>query len=231
MLHMAAPCPAWLKEAWIGWLGSERVWEYYGTTEGTGSTMISGTDWLAHRGSVGRVRDGYALKILDEAGSECPLGEVGEIYFRPQGGPGIHLSLSGKHAPARRRMGVPGRFGARGRGGLSLSFRPSQRPDHLGRSQHLSGRSGGGDRRPSGRPDQRGDRAAGRGVGRARPCDRPAGRGRAILDEAELLEFVAGRLTRFKLPKSIEFTSEPLRDEAGKVRRAALRETRLHCPT
>ena len=27
VLHMAAPCPAWLKEAWIGWLGSERVWE------------------------------------------------------------------------------------------------------------------------------------------------------------------------------------------------------------
>ena len=57
MLHMAAPCPAWLKEAWIGWLGSERVWEYYGTTEGIGSTMISGTDWLAHPGSVGKVRD------------------------------------------------------------------------------------------------------------------------------------------------------------------------------
>ncbi len=68
MLHMAAPCPAWLKEAWIGWLGGERVWEYYGTTEGTGSTMISGADWLAHHGSVGRVRDGYELKILDEAG-------------------------------------------------------------------------------------------------------------------------------------------------------------------
>ena len=58
MLHMAAPCPPWLKEAWIGWLGSERVWEYYGTTEGLGSTMISGPDGLAHRGSVGRVREG-----------------------------------------------------------------------------------------------------------------------------------------------------------------------------
>lgn len=88
MIHMAAPCAPWLKEAWIDWLGSERVWEYYGTTEGTGSTIISGTDWLAHRGSVGRVREGYALKILDEAGREKPVGEVGEIYFRPRGGPG-----------------------------------------------------------------------------------------------------------------------------------------------
>ena len=33
-----------------------------------------------------------------------------------------------------------------------------------------------------------------------------------------------------KLPKSLEFTSESLRDEAGKVRRAALRDARLASP-
>src|SRR5690606_14432088 len=49
----------------------------------------------------------------------------------------------------------------------------------------------------------------------------------AALDDAELLEFVAGRLTRFKLPRSIAFTDEALRDEAGQVRRAALREARV----
>jgi len=47
------------------------------------------------------------------------------------------------------------------------------------------------------------------------------------LDEQELLDFVGDRLARFKLPRSIEFTPEPLRDEAGKVRRAALRQARL----
>jgi bile acid-coenzyme A ligase len=49
----------------------------------------------------------------------------------------------------------------------------------------------------------------------------------AVLQHAELLEFVAARLTRYKLPKSVEFTTESLRDEAGKVRRAALRAARL----
>jgi bile acid-coenzyme A ligase len=49
----------------------------------------------------------------------------------------------------------------------------------------------------------------------------------ASLDEGELLEFMKDRLTHFKLPKSIEFTNEPLRDEAGKVRRAALRDARI----
>src|SRR5690606_38932237 len=49
----------------------------------------------------------------------------------------------------------------------------------------------------------------------------------ATLSESELLEFIAERLARFKLPKTIEFTNEPIRDEAGKVRRAALRAARL----
>ena len=28
--HMAAPCPPWLKEAWIDWLGAEKIYELYG---------------------------------------------------------------------------------------------------------------------------------------------------------------------------------------------------------
>ncbi|MDQ6918293.1 MAG: AMP-binding protein, partial [Candidatus Dormibacteraeota bacterium] len=31
--HLAAPCPPWLKEAWIQWLGPDRIWELYGGTE------------------------------------------------------------------------------------------------------------------------------------------------------------------------------------------------------
>lgn len=54
--HLAAPCPPWLKEEWIAWLGPEVVWELYGGTEGVAATIISGTEWLAHRGSVGTIR-------------------------------------------------------------------------------------------------------------------------------------------------------------------------------
>jgi bile acid-coenzyme A ligase len=32
--HLAAPCPVWLKEAYIDWLGADVVWELYGGTEG-----------------------------------------------------------------------------------------------------------------------------------------------------------------------------------------------------
>ena len=36
--HLAEPCPAWLKEAWIDWLGPERIFELYGGTEGQAAT-------------------------------------------------------------------------------------------------------------------------------------------------------------------------------------------------
>ena len=47
------------------------------------------------------------------------------------------------------------------------------------------------------------------------------------VSDAELLTFLAERLTTYKLPRSIKFVDEPLRDEAGKVRRATLRAARL----
>ena len=42
--HLAAPCPAWLKEAYIEWLGAEAIMELYGGTEATGSTIITGEE-------------------------------------------------------------------------------------------------------------------------------------------------------------------------------------------
>jgi bile acid-coenzyme A ligase len=44
--------------------------------------------------------------------------------------------------------------------------------------------------------------------------------------EDELREHMAARLVSYKLPRSYEFVAEPLRDDAGKVRRAALRDAR-----
>ena len=46
------------------------------------------------------------------------------------------------------------------------------------------------------------------------------------LEEA-LREHLAKHLVHYKIPRSFEFVSEPLRDDAGKVRRSALRAARL----
>lgn len=226
MLHMAAPCAAWLKEAWIDWLGSERVHEYFGTTEAIGSTMISGTEWLAHPGSVGRVRDGYELAILDNEGRRCRTGHVGEIFFRPHAGPGTTYHYLGSTS---RRMGEWESTGDLGYvdedGYLYLSDRRNDLIISGGANIYPAEVEAVLDAHPSvrisaviGLPDE--DWGA-----RVHAIVQPIEG--AALTEAELLEFVAERLTRFKLPKSIEFTKESLRDEAGKIRRAALRDARL----
>ena len=80
--HLAAPCPAWLKEEWIAWLGEDMVMELYGGTEGQARTIITGREWLAHKGSVGRVYPGGEMKAVDAQGNDLPPGQTGEIYMR-----------------------------------------------------------------------------------------------------------------------------------------------------
>jgi len=165
-------------------------------------------------------------KILDEDGREKPVGEVGEVFFRPRGGPGSTYHYLGCEG---RRIGgweTPGDLGSvDGEGYLYLSDR---RNDLI--------ISGGANIYPAeveaaleAHPAVRGSAVIGL------PDEEWGARVHAIVQPMEgaalygqgLLEFVASRLARYKLPKAIEFTSEPLRDEAGKVRRAALRSARL----
>ena len=85
VFHLAAPCPDWLKRAWIEWLGPEKVWELYAGTEAQAVTVIKGDEWLEHPGSVGRPIVGE-MKILDPDGNELPPGEQGEVFMRPPEG-------------------------------------------------------------------------------------------------------------------------------------------------
>jgi bile acid-coenzyme A ligase len=50
---------------------------------------------------------------------------------------------------------------------------------------------------------------------------------KAELTKDALEAHLAGKLVRYKRPRSIEFVDYPLRDDAGKVRRSQLREERL----
>jgi bile acid-coenzyme A ligase len=226
MLHMAAPCSPWLKEAWISWLGSERIWEYYGTTEATGSTMISGTDWLAHKGSVGRPRAGYTLKILDPEGRECPPHVVGEVYWRPDGGAGSTYHYIGSSAKRIGEWETPGDLGSVDEDGyLYLSDRRNDLIISGGSNIYPAEVEAAIEAHPLvrscaviGLPDEEWG-------ARVHAIVEPVAG--ADLDEARLLAFLSDKLTRYKLPKSVEFSAQPMRGEAGKVRRAALRAARL----
>ena len=79
-IHAAAPCPPLVKEAMIQWWGPI-IYEYYGMTEGMGFTACTTPEWLAHRGTVGRVLMGE-LRILDPDMNEVPPGEIGTVWFK-----------------------------------------------------------------------------------------------------------------------------------------------------
>jgi long-chain acyl-CoA synthetase len=79
-IHAAAPCPVPVKEQMIEWW-SPIIHEYYGATEGLGFTACDTQEWLAHRGSVGRVLLGE-LHILDDGMQPCPAGVPGTIWFK-----------------------------------------------------------------------------------------------------------------------------------------------------
>jgi bile acid-coenzyme A ligase len=225
ILHLAAPCPAWLKEAWIDWLGAERVWELYAGTEAQGVTIIRGDEWLAHRGSVGRPEPG-TMRILDGDGREAPAGQVGEIWMRAPGGPGSTYRYIGAEAKARdggwESLGDMGSTDADG-----YLYLADRQTDMI--------LSGGANIYPAeveavvdAVPGVRSSCVIGL------PDEDLGARVHAIVDapeggvtEAALLEFLGERLARYKIPRSVEFVDAPVRDDAGKVRRSQLRAERL----
>ena len=83
IVHGAAPCPQHVKQAMLDWWGPVLT-EYYAGTEGGGCT-ITGEEWLRKPGSVGRPWKTTTLKILDDDGNEVPVGEVGNVYLQMHG--------------------------------------------------------------------------------------------------------------------------------------------------
>lgn len=81
VLHAAAPCPVPVKHRIMGFFPTGSVWEYYGASEG-GGTSISPEEWLRRPGSVGRPYPGNEFRVLDDDGNELPAGEPGVIWVR-----------------------------------------------------------------------------------------------------------------------------------------------------
>lgn len=220
--HFGAACAPDLKQAWIDILGPERVWELYGGSETTAISIIRGDEWLTHRGSVGRVAIGQ-MKILDEDGNECPPGQDGEIYMRPNEGSGPAYRYIGSETVMREgwhSIGDLGRFDEDGY--LYISDRRIDMFNVGGRKVYPSEVELALNSHPSvlsslvvGIPDE--------DLGHVGYALIEATPGSGLDDEA-VLAFLAERLPGYKLPRFIEFRDEPLRDAAGKARRSAVRD-------
>jgi bile acid-coenzyme A ligase len=228
VFHMAAPMPPWLKEKWIEWLGPERIWELYGGTERQGACVINGVEWLAHKGSVGKIGDTARLRIIGEDGNDVPTGETGEIYFLPNDGAGSTYHYLGAE-PKRRTdgwesLGDIGRLDADGylylgdrladmilRGGANIY--PAEVEAAV--TEHPDVRSCV----VVGLPDPE----FGQRVHAIVELTEQAS-ARAVADG--MGEFLSQRLSRYKHPESFEIVATGLRDDSGKVRRTLLRDER-----
>jgi bile acid-coenzyme A ligase len=222
--HLAEPCPPWLKDAWIEWLGPERIMELYAGTEAQTATVITGADWLEHRGSVGRPLAG-SVSITDEDGNGVAAGTEGEVWLK-----------SATERPTYHYVGAEAR--TRDGGWESLGDNGWLDADgylYLGDRMTDMILTGGSNVYPA--------------EVEAAIAEHPAVQSCAVIglpdddlgsivhaiveadpDELrvdELLAFLGERLVRYKVPRRVEVVSEPLRNDAGKVRRSALRAERL----
>jgi len=223
VLHLAAPCPPWLKQAWIDWLGVERICELYGGTEAQAATWITGPEWLAHRGSVGRFVSGEA-RILDPDGNDVPPGEVGEVFLRSTPGTGPtdrYLGAQPRERDGWESLGDMGSLDADGylyladrEADMILAGGANVYPAEIeaGLDEHSLVRSSA----VIGLPDD--DMGQ-----RIHAIIQLAGE----LGAAELRAHLAERVVSYKIPRSFERVEQPLRDDAGKVRRSALRHDRV----
>jgi bile acid-coenzyme A ligase len=222
--HMGAPCPPAIKQAWIDLLGPEVIWELYGGTELQALTFISGDQWLTHRGSVGVVVSGE-MKVLDDEGNPCPPDVVGEIYMRPDPGSAPtyrYIGVTAKTRDGWDSLGDLGYFDTDGF--LYLSDRRVDMFTVGGRNVYPAEIEGALSAHPEvlsclvvGVPDPNSGDLGQVPYALVHTADGSA------LDAAGVQEFLRERISSYKVPQTVQLVSTPLRDDAGKARRSAVR--------
>lgn len=237
LYHSGGACADWVKRMWLQIVRPDRLWELYGSTEDTGITMISGGEWLARPGSVGRPYQTDVV-VLDGNGRSMPSGEIGEIHMRHALPGSAFLGDTWPSHPGFMYVGAPaprlveGGFASVGDlgwldadGYLYLADRRVDMIKSGGVNVYpaevesvLSEHPGIQDVVVIGVPD---DEWGNRVHALVQPTQWPP-----VLTAAVLDAFCRQRLMTHKLPKSYELVQSLPRDASGKVRRSALREDR-----
>jgi bile acid-coenzyme A ligase len=221
ILHLAAPCPPHVKEGWIDWIGADKVWELYAGTEAQGVTIISGTEWVQHRGTIGKPAEG-TMKVLDAEGTEVPRGEVGEIWMKPP----EQKTYEYIGAEARRNADGWESLGDMGwmddDGYLYIADRRTDLILSGGANIYPAEVEAALEEHPAvlscaviGVPDE----DLGQRVHAIVQLSSDVG-------DDDLRTFLRERLVQYKVPRTFERSDGPVRDDAGKVRRSALVEER-----
>ncbi|WP_375389071.1 AMP-binding protein [uncultured Amnibacterium sp.] len=218
VVHLGAPIDPALKRRWLALLGPERMTEVYAGTESNGLTVIRGDEWLAHPGSVGRPASGTEVRIVDASGAPVPPGLTGRVQLRRTAGASYRYIGAETPAPgAWDTLGDDGRLDADGylhlidRGGdRILRAGTSLYPVEVERvlEAHPAVRSAGA----VGVPDEDlGTRV-----------HAVADVGDAEADPEDLRAWANARLDPGKRIDTLALVREPVRDDAGKLRRRDL---------
>ncbi|MFT6285714.1 MAG: acyl-CoA synthetase (AMP-forming)/AMP-acid ligase II [Alcanivorax sp.] len=224
-IHGAAPCPVPIKGQMIEWWG-EVLYEYYAGSEANGFVQLNSSEWLAHKGSVGRPM-ACEIHICDDSGAEVATGKIGNIYFGG-GNQFEYYKEEEKTAGARD---------ARGWSTLGdVGYLDEDGYLYLTDRQHFMIISGGVNIYPQeaenvlimhkkvmdvavfGIPNEE----FGEEVKAAVQLADPSQHGESI--EAELLEFCRAHLSHIKCPRSIDFHNELPRHPTGKLYKRLLKD-------
>jgi bile acid-coenzyme A ligase len=227
ILQGAAPMPPSLVHRWAGLIGAERILMAYGMTESIGITALRGDEWMAHEGSVGRGQRETEVRILDEAGTELPVGEVGEVYMRSPSYGGSDYLGDAPQLPTTddgfQTVGDMGYVDADGylyivdrRVDMIISGGANVFPAQV--EQALIDHPKIADVVVIGLRDERWGRRVHAIIEPADPADPPS--------TDEVITYAKSRLAAYKVPKTVELVDEMPRSAATKVNRGRLVEAR-----
>lgn len=215
-----AMLPQWLKEFWVDWVGADRMVEFYSSTETQCIVIADGNDWMSHPGSVGELKIGE-IQIRDDDGKALPDGEIGELWVRR--GPGApatyayHGSTPHPDADGWETAGDVGWMEGRR---LYLADRKADMVVIGGANVYPAEVEAALEEHPYvlsscvvGIPDEEYGNVLHAVVQTSAP-----------LTDDELVAHLHERLIPYKIPRTFSRSTEPVRDDAGKVRRSLVRD-------
>jgi long-chain acyl-CoA synthetase len=223
--HTGASCPVDVKQAMLDWWGPV-LWEAYGASEVGTTCAIGPEDWLAHPGSVGRCVPPFEVRVVDDEGREVPAGTEGRLYFRDTTGRGVvYHNDPEKSAEAHLEPGVftLGEIGYVDAddfvfitdrfsdmvvsGGVNIYPAESEK--------ELINHPGIADVACIGVPHPEMGEELKALVIPEDPSSPPR--------EAEILDWVRGRISTYKCPRSVDFVEDLGRNTMGKINKRKLR--------
>jgi len=228
LLCGAAPVPVPLIEAYAR--HGITIQQSYGLTETTGPAAVLGPERAIEKaGSTGTAFFHTEIRVVDDAGRDVPPRQVGEVLVR-----GAHVIREYWRDPDGTAQAIRGGWLHTGdlawldeEGFLSIADRKKDMIVSGGENIYpaevesvLSGHPGIAEAAVIGVPDERWGE-----VPRAIVVPKPG----AALTGEEVVAFCQGKIARYKIPRSVVISTEPLpRNPTGKILKRVLRDAHGH---